>query len=67
MPKNFKEETTTVWSFKQRGDWATHDGRYRGNWSPYIPRNVILKYSQPRRYRFKLFYKGRTTAIETNC
>ena len=44
QPKDFREETTTVWSFKQRGDWATHDGRYRGNWSPYIPRNVILKY-----------------------
>lgn len=20
-PQNFKEETTTVWSYKQRGDW----------------------------------------------
>ena len=46
-PKNFKEEQTTVWSFKQRGNWATHSGEYRGNWSPYIPRNVILKYSKP--------------------
>ncbi|MFN3135595.1 MAG: site-specific DNA-methyltransferase, partial [Candidatus Kryptonium sp.] len=46
-PKYFKEERTTVWSFKQRGDWATHSGEYRGNWSPYIPRNVILKYSKP--------------------
>ena len=36
-PKNFREETATVWSYKQRGNWATHDGRYRGNWSPYIP------------------------------
>ena len=33
VPKNSREETTTVWSFKQRGNWATHDGRYRGNWS----------------------------------
>jgi len=46
-PKHFKEEQTTVWSFKQRGNWATHSGEYRGNWSPYIPRNVILKYSEP--------------------
>jgi len=46
-PKDFKEEQTTVWSFKQRGNWATHSGEYRGNWSPYIPRNVILKYSKP--------------------
>jgi len=29
-PKNFKEEQTTVWSFKQRGNWATHSGEYRG-------------------------------------
>lgn len=34
-PKDFKEETTTVWSFKSRGNWATHSGEYRGNWSPY--------------------------------
>lgn len=46
-PKNFKEEQITVWSFKQRGNWVTHSGEYRGNWSPYIPRNVILKYSKP--------------------
>lgn len=47
QPKEFRLETTTVWSFKQRGNWATHDGRYRGNWSPYIPRNLILRYTQP--------------------
>jgi hypothetical protein len=29
-PKDFKEEQTTVWSFKQRGKWATHSGEYRG-------------------------------------
>ncbi|MCS7203029.1 MAG: site-specific DNA-methyltransferase [Thermodesulfovibrio sp.] len=46
-PKDFKEETTTIWSFPQRGNWATHSGEYRGNWSPYIPRNLILKYSEP--------------------
>jgi hypothetical protein len=45
-PRNFRLETTTVWSFKNRGRWATHDGRYRGNWSPYIPRNLILRYTQ---------------------
>lgn len=63
-PKNFKEETTTVWSYKQRGDWATHDGRYRGNWSPYIPRNVILKYSQPGDVVLDYFVGGGTTAVE---
>jgi hypothetical protein len=37
FPRNFKEEQSTVWSFKQRGNWATHSGEYRGNWSPFIP------------------------------
>ncbi len=63
-PKTFKEETTTVWSYKQRGDWATHDGRYRGNWSPYIPRNLILKYSEPGDIILDYFVGGGTTAIE---
>lgn len=44
-PKDFRLETTTVWSFPNRGDWATHKGDYRGNWSPYIPRNLILRYT----------------------
>lgn len=46
-PPDFHPETTTVWSFPDRGDWATHRGNYRGNWSPYIPRNLILRYTQP--------------------
>jgi len=63
-PPNFRQETTTVWSFKQRGDWATHNGRYRGNWSPYIPRNIILKYSQPGDVVLDYFVGGGTTAVE---
>jgi DNA modification methylase len=46
-PKEYKPEEFTVWSFPDRGDWATHSGKYRGNWSPYIPRNLILKYTKP--------------------
>ncbi|MBM3700900.1 MAG: site-specific DNA-methyltransferase, partial [Actinobacteria bacterium] len=38
LPKDFELEKSTVWSFKSRGSWATHNGNYRGNWSPYIPR-----------------------------
>lgn len=64
QPPNFQEETTTVWSFPNRGDWATHDARYRGNWSPYIPRNVILKYSQPGETVLDYFVGGGTTAVE---
>jgi len=41
-----KLETTTVWSFPTRGNWATHSAKYRGNWAPQIPRNLIQRYSQ---------------------
>lgn len=44
--EDYKNEQETVWSFPDRGNWATHKGNYRGNWSPYIPRNLILKYSR---------------------
>lgn len=47
QPGSFSPETTTVWSFPDRGDWATHKGDYRGNWSPFIPRNLILRYTRP--------------------
>ncbi len=46
-PPSYAPEQTTVWSFPDRGDWATHTGNYRGNWSPYIPRNLILRYTKP--------------------
>ena len=39
-------ETSTVWSFPERGAWATHNPKYRGNWAPQIPRNIILKYTE---------------------
>lgn len=45
-PMDYQPESTTVWSFPDRGNWATHVGSYRGNWSPYIPRNLMLKYTQ---------------------
>jgi Predicted DNA modification methylase len=63
-PKNFKLEGTSVWSFRQRGDWATHSGEYRGNFSPYIPRNIILKYSKPGELVLDMFCGAGTTAIE---
>lgn len=63
-PRDFREERSTVWSFRNRGDWATHDGRYRGNWSPYVPRNVILKYTSPGDVVVDYFAGGGTTAVE---
>ena len=44
-PKEFIPEEWTVWSFPQRGDWATHTGDFRGNWSPFIPRNLIHRFT----------------------
>jgi DNA modification methylase len=46
-PRDFVPEEWTIWSFPSRGDWATHNGDYRGNWSPYIPRNLIHKFTVP--------------------
>lgn len=63
-PKDYQEETTTVWSFRRRGNWASHDGRYRGNWSPFIPRNVIIKYSKLGDIVLDYFVGGGTTAVE---
>lgn len=64
-PSNFNVETTTVWSFPQRGKWATHNSDYRGNWSPYIPRNIILRYSEIGDYVLDQFLGSGTTLIET--
>jgi len=46
-PEGFSLERTTVWSFENRGKWATHRGDYRANWAPEIPRNLILRYTSP--------------------
>ena len=63
-PRNFKLEDTTVWSFPERGSWATHSGKYRGNWSPYIPRNLILRYSKKNDWILDQFLGSGTTLIE---
>ena len=64
QPENFELETNTVWAFPNRGKWATHDAKYRGNWSPYIPRNVILRYSTKGDVVLDQFVGGGTTAVE---
>ena len=43
---DYTPEVTTVWSFPERGDWATHNPNYRGNFAPQIARNIIEMYSQ---------------------
>ena len=62
--ENFKLETTSLWSFPERGNWATHSGIYRGNWSPYVPRNLILRYSNEKDWVLDPFLGSGTTAIE---
>lgn len=63
-PKDFSLEKTTVWSFEHRGNWATHRGNYRGNWAPQIPRNIILRYSQPSDVVLDQMVGSGTTLVE---
>lgn len=63
-PEDFELEMTTHWSFPKRGNWATHDAKWRGNWSPYIPRNILLRYSQENELVLDQFAGGGTTLVE---
>ncbi|MEM4035195.1 MAG: DNA methyltransferase [Fervidicoccaceae archaeon] len=65
-PEDFTLESTTVWSFPERGKWATHahNARYRGNWAPQVPRNLILRYTEPGDLVLDPFVGSGTTLIE---
>ena len=63
-PDDFELEMNTVWSFPDRGSWATHDSKWRGNWSPYIPRNLLLRYSSEGDLVLDQFAGGGTTLVE---
>ena len=62
--RDFELESTSIWSFPDRGNWATHSGTYRGNWSPYIPRNLILRYTKEKDWVLDSFLGSGTTAVE---
>jgi len=62
--EEYKLEGTTVWSFPNRGDWATHIGDYRGNFSPFIPRNIIEKYTKKGNWVLDQMVGSGTTLIE---
>ncbi len=64
QPENFDLECTTVWSFPKRGNWATHRSDYRGNWSPQVVRNLILRYSKEGDTVLDPMVGGGTTLIE---
>ena len=63
-PKNFELENTSIWSFKERGNWATHKGDYRGNCPPQVPRNLILKYTREEDIVLDPFCGSGTSMIE---
>ena len=63
-PKEFDQECTTVWSFRRRGNWATHKSKYRGNWAPEVVRNLLIRYSKEGDYVLDPMIGGGTTAIE---
>lgn len=56
--------TTSVWSFAERGNWGHHNGAYRGNWSPHVPRNLILQYTAPGELVLDPMVGGGTTLVE---
>ncbi len=66
MTEDFELETTTVWSFPERGKWATHKATatYRGNFAPQVPRNLILRYSKQNEIVLDPFVGSGTTLIE---
>lgn len=64
QPKNFELEKTNVWSFPERGTWATHQGNFRGNWPPQMARNLILRYSKPGETVLDQMCGSGTTLIE---
>ncbi len=59
-----RDTSTTVWSFPERGGWATHKGDYRGNWPPQIPRTLISMYTKPYDVVLDPMVGSGTTAIE---
>lgn len=64
QPSNFELEKTNVWSFPERGAWATHRGNFRGNWPPQMARNLILRYSRPGETVLDQMCGSGTTLIE---
>lgn len=64
---DYQLQTTTMWSFPERGNWSKHNPYYRGNWSPHVPKNLILRYTKPNEIVLDPFVGGGTTLIEAIC
>lgn len=67
QPDNFELEIENIWSFPERGKWATHylNAKYRGNYAPQVPRNIILRYSMGNDIILDPFIGSGTTLIES--
>jgi len=61
---NYSSEYTSVWSFPERGNWATHNSKYRGNFAPQIARNIIEMYTNKGDYVLDPMVGAGTTLIE---
>jgi len=61
---SFQSEFTTLWSFAERGTWATHNPNYRGNFAPQVARNILQMYSEPGETVLDAMCGGGTTLIE---
>ncbi len=60
----YTPEHTTVWTFPERGNWATHNPKYRGNFAPQIARNIIEMYSKKGETVLDPMVGGGTTLVE---
>ncbi|MPM78677.1 Release factor glutamine methyltransferase [bioreactor metagenome] len=67
MNNVFNLETSSLWSFPERGDYLTHRGDYPGNWSPFVPRNLILRYTKENDLILDQFCGSGTTLIEAKA
>ncbi len=63
-PTDFELECSSVWSFPRRWNWLTHNSKWRGNWSPEVVRNLILRYSEKWDFLLDPMIWWGTTAIE---
>jgi len=66
LPGPLKEirPRTSVWSFPKRGDWSVHASDYEGNWSPFVPHEIIRSFSKKGQLVLDPFVGGGTTLVE---
>jgi len=58
-------QRTTVWKFGKRGTWAVHEGKYRGNYPPQVPNDIIRRYTSEGDLVLDPFLGGGTTVFES--